>query len=398
MSILDPFIDVVEKAADIATSVIDRTPGFSELKKFLVENPVIGQVVFTAIGSSLASSLANVALPSVSGMQTIGPVIGSVVFAVPGMVFKDQDFITAYVTDLTARTIATAAYFATGPGAVALSAKISAGTSSVISSVIGQTPLQTAAYQEAQRLITEPLTRLVKDSGFYQEIERALREAQAKLGRELKGASSETAKELMRQSGITPDAIARKYNVRPDVAALAINAITGTRIYSAGDPVYADFDVLGNPKPGTTNLPGAPLPNVELAELQANLRTLGYRVYGALGVGAENEPTVVAAVSDFQRKNDLPVTGTADVRTRRLLSTAVNLPRLAAEVRAAPRPTLSRELQAVRAGALPAARQGFLPQLVTLAVLTSPAWFAFLVLPRLRARSARPQLRSAKRR
>ena len=382
--ILDPFIDVVEKSADIVTSVIDRTPGFAEVKRFLVENPVVGQIVFTAIGSSLAANLANVALPSVSGMQTIGPVIGSVAFAVPGMVFKDQDFITAYVSDLTARTIATAAYFATGPGAAALSAKISTATSSVVSSFIGQTPLQMAAYQEAQRLITEPLTRLVKDSGFYQEIQRALQEAQAKLGRELKSASSDTAKDLMRQSGITPEAIARKYNVRPDVAALAINGITGVRIYSAGDPAYADFDVFGNPKAGTTGIPGAPIPDVDFAIVQDVLARLGYRLTGPLGVGSPNDPRIVAAVSDFQSKNQLPVTGKADARTLQLMRTAINLPRVAAEVRAAPRPTLSRELRAARGEPT----QGVLSQLGTLAILTSPAWFAFLVLPRLRARAA----------
>ena len=396
MSILDPFVDVVEKAADVVTSVIDRTPGFSELKKKITENPVIGSIVMTAVGSALFSSLSAVALPSVSGMQTVGPQIASVAFAVPGMVLKDQDFITAYVGDVAARTVATAAYFATGPGAVALSAKISAATNTAISAITGSA-LQSAAYEEAQRLIVEPLRQLVENSGFKDEIDRALRSALAKFGGKLKDLAGRTGREALRQAGVTAEGIARKYGVRPDVAALGINAIAGVNIYSAGDPAYADYDVLGNPKPGTTDRPGAPLPNVELAILQEALRTLGYTRGGQLGVGSENDPGIVAGIRSFQTKAGLPVTGKADAKTRQLLQTAMRLPRVAAEVRAAPKPTLSRELQAVRAGTA-SAPQPFLSQLVTFAVLTSPVWFTFLVLPRLRKRARSRTTRAVRRR
>lgn len=376
MSLLDPFIDVAEKAADIVTSVIDRTPGLSHLKQFLVENPALASVVFTALGSALASSLANVAIPSVSGMQTVGPVIASVAFAVPGMAFKGQNFTTAYVEDLTARVTALIAYFARQKGGQ-IAEKIPAAT------------------EEAKKQFTEPLTRLVKDSGLEAEVNRALSDfARAQLGgKDITKLSPSEAKAALDRAGLDPLKLAARKGVRPDVAALGLNALSGIQVYSAGDPAYADFDITGAPRPGVIGMEGAPLPDVELAQLQENLRALGYRVYAALGVGSENEPTVVAAVTDFQRKNDLPITGKADARTRRLLTTAVNLPRVVAEVRAAPRPTLSRELQSVRAGG--ASPQGFLPQLATFVVLTSPALFTFLVLPRLRARSQR---RAAKRR
>ena len=394
MSVFDPFVDVVSKAGDVVTSVIDNTPGFSEVKKFLVKNPLIGTIVMTAVGSALFSSLANVALPSVDGMRTVGPQIASVMFAVPGMVVKDQDFITAYAGEVTARTIATAAYFATGPGAAALSAKISALTNTAISAIT-QSTLTAAAYEETERLIIRPLRQLVENSGFKEEIDRALNSALKKVGGQLKALAGRTGREALRQAGVTAEGIAQKYGVRPDVAALGINAIAGVNIYSAGDPAFADYDVLGNPKPGTTGLPGAPLPNVELAQLQENLRTLGYKgIGGALGIGSEDALPIVAAVRDFQTKNGLPVTGKADARTRQLLQTAVGLPRVAAAVRAAPQPAISRELQAVRAGIAP---QGILAQLVTFAALTSPAWFTLLILPRLRNSRTRASPRRGRR-
>ena len=378
MSIFDPFVDVAAKTVDVVTSVIDRTPGFSDVKKFFVENPVVGQIVFTAMGTALMSSFANVAIPSVSGMQTVGPVIASVAFAVPGMAFKGESFTKAYVTDLTARTTALIAYFA----------QQKAGQ------VAEKLP---AATEEARKQFTEPLTRFVKDSGLQAEINRTLSDfARQQLGKDPSQLTPNEAKAALDRAGLDPVKLAARKGVRPDVAALGINGIAGVNIYSAGDPAYADYDVLGNAKPGTTERPGAPLPNVVLAQLQENLRTLGYRVVGALGVGSENDPTIVASVRDFQAKNALPVTGTADAQTRQLLQTAVGLPRVAAEVRAAPQPTFSRELQAARAG-VAAAPQPLLPQLVTFAILTSPAWFAFLVLPRLRAR-ARVRTAKAKRR
>ena len=368
MSIFDPFVDVVEKSADIVTSVLDRTPGYKDVKKFLfVENPAFGAILMTALGSALASSLANVAIPSVSGMQTVGPMIATVAFAVPGMVFKGESFTKAYVSDLTARTTALIAYVARQKG----------------SEVSEQLPQAT---EEARRQFTEPLIQLVKDSGLQAEINQTLSAFARQLGKNASELTQNEARAALERAGLDPLKLAARKRVRPDVAALGINGIAGLNIYSAGDPSYADYDVLGNPKPGTTDRPGAPLPNVELAQLQENLRTLGYPVGGALGVGSENAPSIVAAVRDFQTKNGLPVTGKADARTRQLLQTGAGLPRVAAQVRAAPRPMLSRELQAVRAGTA-FASQPFLPQLVTFAVLTSPAWFTILALPRLRARA-----------
>ena len=368
MSIFDPFVDVVTKAADVVTSVIDRTPGFGEVKKFFVENPVVGQIVFTALGTALVSSLANVAIPSVSGMQTVGPVIASVAFAVPGMVFKGESFTKAYVSDVTARTTALIAYVARQKGGE-IAEKLPAAT------------------EEAKRQFTEPLIQFVKDSGLQAEINRTLSDFARHLGKNVSQLTVNEAKAALDRAGLSPAKLAARKGVRQDVAALGINGIAGLTIYSAGDPSYADYDVMGNPKPGVLDLPGAPLPNVELAQLQENLRTLGYAgVAGALGVGSENAPAIVAAVRDFQAKNDLGVTGKADARTRQLLQTAAGLPRVAAEVRAAPRPVISRELQAIRARGTSASR-GFLPQLVTFAFLTSPAWFTLLILPRLRART-----------
>lgn len=386
MSIFDPFVDVIEGAADIASSVIDRVPGLSHLKKFLVENPVIGSIVFTAMGSALFAGIANTSIPAVSGMQTVGPQIASVAFAVPGMVFKGQGFIKAYTEDLTARVSALVAYFARKGGG----------------EVSDKLP---AASEEAKKQFSEPLEKMLKDSGLEAEVKKALYDfSQQQLnGKDITKLSPNEVKAALDKAGLDPVKLAARKGVRPDVAATSLNAWTGISAYSAGDPSYAEFDVIGNPKQSLAPA-GAPLPNVDLAQLQENLRTLGYKVYGALGVGTENDPTIIAAVKDFQSKNDLPPTGQADARTRALLATAVKLPRVAAEIRTAPKPTLSPEVRNALAGirtpsASGGATQGFLPQLATFAVLTSPAWFTFLVLPRLRTlRARRPSTRTAKRR
>lgn len=435
MSIFDPFVDVIAKTTDVVTSVIDRTPGFSELKKLLVEYPLVGGVILTALGSSLASSFANVVLPSVDGMRRVGPMIASVAFAVPGMVVKDQSFIDAYVSELTSRTVATAAYLATGPGAAALTAQLSAASGTAVSA-IGKSALESAAYAETQRLIVQPLTKLVMDSGFKADIDRAINKAFTTLGATIKDLGGVSGRELMRKSGITPEDVAKRYSVRPDVAALAINGIAGADIYNVGDPTYADYDVLGDPKSGVSGPSGAPIPNVALAQLQENLRTVGYTVNAALGVGREDDPKLVVSIRDFQQKSGLPVTGKADPKTRQMLQTAAGLPRVAAEVRAAPNSSLSRDLQNVRSSstaeediydqliaryrydpqmagpvqdwerlrkeavrkrvaamtalaAAPVAPQAFLPQLLTFSILTSPLWFTFLVLPRIQTFRAR---------
>lgn len=197
-----------------------------------------GVAVLQVITSGLASSLSAVAIPSVSGMQTVGPVISSVVFALPGVV-AGKDFLRSYVEEFTARVVATAAVLSANPGlAAALGTSLGAVTSVSTSELASRLD----SVKQIQKAFSDQILKVVNDTGF--------RDAITKLGREL-GLSPDrnTVRRTLRNARMTAPELAKKYGVRPDAAATAINGGLKIHAYGVGAPSegQAEFDVLGRP-------------------------------------------------------------------------------------------------------------------------------------------------------
>ena len=403
-------IPILSDAFDALTSVVDRIPGSGWVKgavksghtwivQAAKDQPVLAGVVFTALGTQLASQLAQVAIPSVSGMQTVGPVIASVAFAVPGMAFKGESFTKAYVSDLSARVTALIAYVAKQKGGEA-AAKLPEATA------------------ETQKILTEPLIQFVKDSGLQGEINRALSDFARQLQKEASQLTSSEAKIALERAGLDPVKLAARKGVRPDVAALGINALAGNRIYRVADPtpfngvVTEDFDITGRPVQTPAAFDG------DVAEQQQKLQRLGFLSTGTFvpGVLGERPSPTRDALRKFQEARGLRHTGDLDADTRAALDAALRPPpepscaELADAIQRVTQmgqaPVIINALKSryrnqscaerIQASATPVSvPQPLLPQLLTFAVLTSPAWFTFLVLPRVRARM---RARTARRR
>ena len=221
-------MSILDTLGSAVSSVLDAIPGSSWVKDAInsgqtflgniAKNPA-GATILAVLGTGfvtqLGASLAAVSIPSVSGAQTVGPQIASVVFAIPGMAIRKQDFVSAYTQEFVNRVTGLVAFFA-GPE--------------------GQDTLNDLSKSLDDAFFT-PLKKLLSDSTFVNAVSQSVATA------------SPSARATLHQAGLDPVAQAAKRNIRPDVVATAINGVTGQVIYKVGTPglPFSEFNADGSP-------------------------------------------------------------------------------------------------------------------------------------------------------
>lgn len=218
---------IFDDALDVVTSVFDRVPGSEWIKGAVSSGATwlgdfaktpLGFFTLQVISNNLYGPIANTSLGAVSGMQTIGPQIASVVWALPGMI-AGEPFTEAYIKELIDRVVGLLEWFA------------------------GK---QAGAYVDQQ--FSEPLKRLSNDPNFKDLISQVKTQL-----------PKIATRKALEQLHLTPDDIAARFKVRPDVAALALNAFFHEHVYSVGNPNQSEFDANGNMRNAFVETPEVPL-------------------------------------------------------------------------------------------------------------------------------------------
>lgn len=200
-----------------------------------------GLFALQVITSGTATALSQVAIPSVSGMQTVGPVLASVVFALPGSV-AGKPFLQSYVEELTTRIVQTAAVLAANP---ALAASVGTSLGVTLSPATGAAFSKLDALQKVQKAFSEQLLKLLQNPTF----QSAMRNVNQTLGT---GPDRAKVRKTLRATNTTAPQLASQYGVRPDVAAAAVNgslALPKGVGYGIGAPEVgsSEFDIYGRP-------------------------------------------------------------------------------------------------------------------------------------------------------
>lgn len=120
MSIFDPLTNAISDVGDFVSNnipggnwVVDAiNSGADEIKT--IASTTAGKVILVGITNALLfPAVAGVAIPSVSGMQTLGPQIASVVWAIPD-VAAGGDFLESYAAEVAWRTQYLITFFSLG--------------------------------------------------------------------------------------------------------------------------------------------------------------------------------------------------------------------------------------------------------------------------------------------
>lgn len=316
----------------------------------------LGSAILSVMASSLFVPLSQAKIPfSASGMQTVGPQIASVVFALPGVVAGDP-FVESYTRELGTRV---------------------KETIRILSGRLGQQVAENVASEftaQVQVLLNDPQFR------------SALVTAKSAIG----DVSESKIFTRLVQLGITPSTIAKTFRVRPDAAAAAINGFFQKSVF----PVNGGNYDLQTGEPEVPFVPNKPPPVVvspiaipsslsaAKAALFLSLQEAAQRTSATLpdlSARLQIEATNLAAGRpSFQSVNAL----SAELRSRAstnpgAIESANNLDSLsrAALVATAAKPPVSVQVNG-RTVLLEGERasRGFLGQALILLALTAPAW------------------------
>lgn len=202
---------------DFLGDIFDEIPGSDWIKSAaesgagfigdFAKTPV-GFFTLQVISNNLYGPIANTSLGAVSGMQTVGPQIASVIWAMPGMA-AGEPFTEAYIKEFIERVVGLIEYFG------------------------GK-----RAGEVVDRELSAPLKKLVAENPNFKDLITRAKDEAARLGL--------PARHALEQMGLTPDKLAERFHVRPDVAALGINAYFHDFVYDVGDPATSEFDFSGN--------------------------------------------------------------------------------------------------------------------------------------------------------
>lgn len=201
-----PGSDWIEKAAESGAGWVGdfaKTP--------------VGFFTLQVITNNLYGPIANTSLGAVSGMQTVGPQIASVIWAMPGMV-AGEPFTQAYIKEVIERVVGLIEWFAGREGG-----------------------------KYAEQHFSEPLKRLAANPEFKDIVSRVKNEL-----------PQLATRKALEELHLTPQELALRFQTRPDVIAAALNAFFHEFIYDVGDPNTSEFDANGNYKPSLVEPPLVP--------------------------------------------------------------------------------------------------------------------------------------------
>lgn len=241
------FTDAVDTGLSVADAIVHAVPGGDWLATAAKNGATWvgnaaktpeGLFVLQVITSGLATTISQVAIPSVSGMQTVGPVLASVVFALPGSV-AGKPFLRAYVEELSTRIVQTGAVLTANP---ALAAGVGASLGATLSPVAGATLSQLEWTKKFQEAFSQQILKLLQNPEF----QASMNSLAQTLGT---SPDRNTTRRGLRNSNLTAPQTAAKYGVRADAAATAINGSLQTHAYGVGSPEVgsSEFDVYGRP-------------------------------------------------------------------------------------------------------------------------------------------------------
>lgn len=244
----------VRSAADIVTSIFDRVPGSEWIKEganqgwtFLSDmaRDEKGRFLLQAITVTyLYGPLAGVPLPGAVGQIVVGPIVASLVWALPGMI-AGESFTESYTKELTEKIQGVVSYF---------------------------------GGKAAGDLFANQLKQLISN----QEFQNVLSQVKVRFG----NVAGDALKRSLQELHLTPQELGEKFNVPDVIAASGINHYFRENIYD----INTDFDQDGRQTRGTIRpqrpadiyRPDAPIQQIPVAE-QLNKRTLS----NALAGGAE---------------------------------------------------------------------------------------------------------------
>lgn len=201
----------VRGAWDVVTSVFDRVPGSDWIKDATREGATFladmarddrGRFLLQAITVTyLYGPLAGTPLPGAVGQVVVGPVVASLVWALPGMI-AGESFTEAYTKELTEKIQGLAEYF---------------------------------GGKKAGELFANQLKGLIDN----QQFKDAMASVRARFG----NVAGDALKRSLVELNLTPEQLAKQFNVSPDVAAAAINHFFRENLYD----INRDYDKEGDP-------------------------------------------------------------------------------------------------------------------------------------------------------
>lgn len=201
----------VRGAWDVVTSVFDRVPGSDWIKDatrngttFLADmaRDDRGRFLLQAITVTyLYGPLAGTPLPGAVGQVVVGPVVASLVWALPGMI-AGESFTEAYTKELAEKIQGLAEYF---------------------------------GGKKAGELFANQLKGLIDNPQF----KDAMASVRARFG----NIAGDAVKRALIELNLTPEQLAKQFNVSPDVAAAAINHFFRENVYD----INRDYDKEGDP-------------------------------------------------------------------------------------------------------------------------------------------------------
>jgi hypothetical protein len=199
-----------------------------------------GQIILAGITNAmLFPGIANLAIPSASGMQFVGPQVASLVWAIPGMAAGDS-FADSYAKEVTWRTVYITQIFGLGQEGKAIAQKFLDGIAKVLN---------------------------VDNKG-----DAATAKALDDFGAIYTDVTDDEARKRLIEKGLDYGSIARRDGVRYDSAAAAVNARLRRKLYD-----IQSFPVNGGPpadSPETSTLTKFQSPGQHLIELASSQNLL----------------------------------------------------------------------------------------------------------------------------
>jgi len=238
-------IPVISDVVDAAISVFDEIPGSEWIKGAVssgadwvgdMAKTTGGQIILTGITNAmLFPGIANLAIPSASGMQFVGPQVASLVWAIPGMAAGDS-FADAYAKEVTWRTVYITQVFGLG--------------------------------QEGKVIAQNFLDGIAKVLNVNNKGDAATAKALDDFNAIYTSVTDDEARKKLIEKGLDYGSIARRDTVRYDSAAAAINARLKRKLYD-----IHSFPVNGGPpadSPETSTLTQFQRPEQHLIELASS--------------------------------------------------------------------------------------------------------------------------------